>query len=406
MNGSQEQLIELTEIRGKSPSKTKIKRNNKVEQSQCSNSICSTSDESNIISIFSTTEHSLSTRGNELKEPSISLTDSVFAKPGPSGSKRQESGQFYRQKISEHLKKIRQKASISANQQIVKSVKSEEKDTPRSVDIIGTCSNRFNVDLTSSNDGRRQFFIFINEEQKETPEDDGKSFIYYVSPEHLNFVIRLNEKESFFKPKSCEHLFAEKLRQLCEEYIKNNTKELKQRLDQLRSEKEKIGDEKNASGDSEDTEGCNISKEIKKLRTRYFRELEKERRCLKSILEVWRHIKTIRERQGYSSTSVNLKILKIPVDPDADTDAYHKEFDITLREMMLEHKAKEAKDTDSDSMASSVKNDEDKLKQKLTKRFKKVMKQPGEPAVSFVLSKSIKSLKMCLALKKNQGETP
>nr|CAI5845471.1 unnamed protein product [Callosobruchus analis] len=437
MNGSQEQLIELTEIRAKSPSKTKIKRNNKVEQSQCSDSICSTGDESNIISIFSTMDHSLSTRGNEPREPSISLTDSVFAKPGPSGSKRQESGQFYRQKISEHLKKIRQKASISANLQPLKSIQSEERDTPRSVDIIATCSSRFNAD-------------------KETPEDCGTNLIYYLPPESLNFVIRSTEKDWFFKPKrrwfdtngdlyfldaifktdaflpkeipldcnltlyksphaqeecegvqivkdqilnlylselkfsyhslfSCEHLFAEKLRQMCEEYSKINTKEMKEQLDHLRSEKQRAEEEKNASGDSEDTEVCNVDKEIKKLRTRYFRELEKERRCLKSILEVWRHIKTIREQQGYSSTSVSLKILKKP--GDLDTEAYHKEFDTTLREVIHEHKAKEAKDTDSDSMASSVKNDEDKLKQRLTKRFKKVMKQPGEPIVSFILSK-------------------
>ncbi|VEN53011.1 unnamed protein product [Callosobruchus maculatus] len=503
MNGSQEQLIELTEIRGKSPSKTKIKKNNKVEQSQCSNSICSTSDESNIISIFSTTEQSLSTKGNEIKEPSISLSDSVFTKPGPSGNKKQESGQFYRQKISEHLKKIRQKASISANLQPLKQIKSEGRDTLRSVDNVGICSDRLNVHVAAPNDAR-QFFIFSNQEQKEAPEDCGKSFIYYVPAERLNFIIRSTEKEYFFKPKrklleittkqghvdppipddqnifsinlnkktrirsiieqrlladddrrwfdrngdlyfldaifktdpflikeipldcnltlykspssqeecegvriikdqilnlylseikfsyhplfSCEHLFAEKLRQLCDEYSKINTTELKERLDQLRCEKEQMEDEKNASGDSEDTEVCNISKEIKKLRVSYFRELEKERRCLKSILEVWRQIKTIREQQGYSSTSVNLRILKNSVDVEADTEAYYKELDITLKEIIQEHKAKEAKDTDSDSLASSVKNDEDKLKQKLTKRFKKVMKQPGEPIISFILS--------------------
>ncbi|CAH1974537.1 unnamed protein product [Acanthoscelides obtectus] len=179
MSGSQEQLIELSELRLKSPVRTKIKRNNKVAQS-CSNSICSTSDESNIISVFSATEHTHSTKGNELHESSISLTDSVFVKPGSSENKKQDGGQYYRQKLSEHLNRIRQKASSSANAQPLKSIKSEEIDTPRSEELAGLRS-RLHVDATSSTDGRRAFFAFNNEEQKESPQDYDKN-VYYIQP--------------------------------------------------------------------------------------------------------------------------------------------------------------------------------------------------------------------------------
>ncbi|CAH1965561.1 unnamed protein product [Acanthoscelides obtectus] len=489
-------------MRLKSPVRTKIKRNNKVAQS-CSNSICSTSDESNIISVFSATEHTHSTKGNELHESSISLTDSVFVKPGSSENKKQDSGQYYRQKLSEHLNRIRQKASGSANPQPLKSIKSEEVDTPRSEELAGLRS-RLHVDATSSTDGRRAFFAFNNEEQKESPQDYDKN-VYYMSAEWLDFVLQSTEKEWFFQPTrqpleistkqgivdppmlddqdifkinldkkvrirniieqrlladgdrrwfdtngelfflnamfktdaflpkdipidytltiykppylqqefeevriikdqilnlylselkfsfhplfSCEHLFAEQLRHICDEYSKSKTKEIKKQLDALRNDKESKEEDKAASEDSEDTEKRNLTREIKKLRTQYFRDLEKERIYLKTILEVWKQIKTIREQQGYSNTDIHLKILKKPVDLEADAEAYDTEFELTLKEIIDEHKAKEAKDTDTESIASSVKTDEDKLKQKLTKRFKKCMRQPGEPVVSFVLSK-------------------
>lgn len=166
----QENLIELLEL--KSPPKAKPRPSNKVDLSPMNSatySISSVSEEA-IVNIFSVTPRTKSSKRrnedtNSATHTISEISDDVFMVKNELGTSRSKT---YREKISEHIRKIKEKASTPSHDLLkykgkipVDKIRRESEN----VDVeVETVRNRFNLNVASSfQQEKEHFFKFAKE---------------------------------------------------------------------------------------------------------------------------------------------------------------------------------------------------------------------------------------------------
>ncbi|XP_050751273.1 coiled-coil and C2 domain-containing protein 2A [Gymnogyps californianus] len=141
---------------------------------------------------------------------------------------------------------------------------------------------------------------------------------------------------------SREHVLAAKLAQLYDQYLarkqKNLTKHLTDKLHALR----------NAVQCSIDGGGAGVPRpvaqqsipeykiEIRQTRRLRDAEQEKDRMLLKTIIKVWKQIKSLRDFQKFTNTPMKLYLRKEEVDQRLDEKAYEAEIEAEINELLEE----------------------------------------------------------------------
>ncbi|XP_073465964.1 coiled-coil and C2 domain-containing protein 2A [Aquarana catesbeiana] len=141
---------------------------------------------------------------------------------------------------------------------------------------------------------------------------------------------------------SREHVLANKLSQLYDQYLgrkqKNLAKLLTDKLHALRNAVQDIS-AGGTHGSSTKTEQSIHEYKLDIRQTRKFRdsEQEKDRTLLKSLIKVWKEIKSLREFQKFNNTPVKLYLRKEEVNRKADEEAYEAEIQSEVNELIEEH---------------------------------------------------------------------
>ncbi|CAG9813726.1 unnamed protein product, partial [Phaedon cochleariae] len=200
MNSSREELIELTEF--KTPFKDK-KKVNKIDLAHSVTSVSTAnSEESNIKNIFSVTPRKQNgTNPTSPDRQTVSeISDEVFM-VGPSTSKTSKFRKTYKEKISEHLQKIKERASTPSSHGAtrggkipVERIRKESEHLDAEVENV-----RAKFNLGGNDQEKSNFFNFDAKEQEEII--DEKDLYLYAPPERVKFNIDLAEKEHFFTPR-------------------------------------------------------------------------------------------------------------------------------------------------------------------------------------------------------------
>nr|DBA29304.1 TPA: hypothetical protein GDO54_009541 [Pyxicephalus adspersus] len=141
---------------------------------------------------------------------------------------------------------------------------------------------------------------------------------------------------------SREHVLANKLSQLYDQYLgrkqKNLAKLLTDKLHALRNAVQDIA-ARGIHGSSTIAEQSIHEYKLDIRQTRKYRdaEQEKDRTLLKSLIKVWKEIKSLREFQKFSNTPVKLYLRKEEVDRRADEEAYEAEIQAEINEVTEEY---------------------------------------------------------------------
>lgn len=187
---------------------------------------------------------------------------------------------------------------------------------------------------------------------------------------------------------SIEHVFAEKLRKLFEEYMSYDTKNklqiLKDNLLMFRSTK--------CNGEQTQNSYDSLDKKIKRARDLYFGEARKYQELIHSILTTWKRIKEVRETQSFSNTTVKLQINKISVNKE-DNETFNTFFDDTVNELIHERNSeiKEKNHNNDKEDYSDSKTNENKsmdivnYRRELEKLVRKIIGTPGETLIKLSL---------------------
>ncbi|XP_074984126.1 coiled-coil and C2 domain-containing protein 2A isoform X3 [Caretta caretta] len=141
---------------------------------------------------------------------------------------------------------------------------------------------------------------------------------------------------------SREHVLAAKLAQLYDQYLarrqQNLTKLLTDKLHALR----------NAVKSSLDNSGTNVPNpvaqqsvteykfEIRQTRRLRDAEQEKDRTLLKTIIKVWKEMKSLRDFQKFTNTPMKLYLRKVEVDQRSDKKIYEAEIQAEINELLEE----------------------------------------------------------------------
>ncbi|XP_041492349.1 coiled-coil and C2 domain-containing protein 2A isoform X2 [Microtus oregoni] len=140
-----------------------------------------------------------------------------------------------------------------------------------------------------------------------------------------------------------EHVLASKLAQLYDQYLarqqRNKTKFLTDKLQALRKAVQ-TGLNPETPHQSLDTTQKTINdykSEIRQTRKLRDAEQEKDRTLLKTIIKVWKEIKSLREFQRFTNTPLKLVLRKERVDQKVDEDAYEAEIQAEIHELLEEH---------------------------------------------------------------------
>ncbi|KAM4708010.1 coiled-coil and C2 domain-containing protein 2A [Discoglossus pictus] len=142
---------------------------------------------------------------------------------------------------------------------------------------------------------------------------------------------------------SREHVLASKLAQLYDQYLgrrhKNLSSLLSEKLHALRNAVQNISESISAHGTSTVAEQSISEYNMEIRQTRKFRdtEQEKDRTLLKTIIKVWREIKSIREFQKFTNTPMKLYLRKEDVNRRTDEEEYEAEIQAEIRELMEEY---------------------------------------------------------------------
>ncbi|XP_014273915.1 coiled-coil and C2 domain-containing protein 2A [Halyomorpha halys] len=131
---------------------------------------------------------------------------------------------------------------------------------------------------------------------------------------------------------SRENCIAERLRSLCE--VKESPAvRIGGKLQAIRNSRDHLLKLYGVTEDQSLLERANrLSKEVKTIRIEWLQEKKKERQHLKNILETWRDLKIIREKQGYISSIYKLRI----VSREEDDHDWDNEFKAYLNEQLEE----------------------------------------------------------------------
>lgn len=211
---------------------------------------------------------------------------------------------------------------------------------------------------------------------------------------------------------SLEHVLERQLRKnvdLYEKYMSNYT--LKKIYNRLEATRHVLENAEKTSSDDKWDKINKYKKDIKETRESLFIQGKEERQLLKSILALWKNMKTLRTKNGYTATPVKLIINKESQSLEADKKLYEenlqKAYHEVLREYRDEFKKKmkiykrtlqdiestprsETDATIGDSPKKPIYNvDEDDVFKLLKSRFEESFRRPGEPFIRFKVTDSI-----------------
>ncbi|XP_064916643.1 coiled-coil and C2 domain-containing protein 2A isoform X4 [Columba livia] len=142
---------------------------------------------------------------------------------------------------------------------------------------------------------------------------------------------------------SREHVLAAKLAQLYDQYLarkqKNLTKLLTDKLHALRNAVQCRIDSGDAGVSSSVAQQSIPEYKIEIRQTRRLRdaEQEKDRMLLKTIIKVWKQMKSLRDFQKFTNTPMKLYLRKEEVDQRLDEKAYEEEIQAEVNELLEEH---------------------------------------------------------------------
>uniref|UniRef100_A0A8C9KVJ1 Coiled-coil and C2 domain containing 2A n=1 Tax=Serinus canaria TaxID=9135 RepID=A0A8C9KVJ1_SERCA len=169
---------------------------------------------------------------------------------------------------------------------------------------------------------------------------------YFVGPGDFQGLFQLDIDISglIFTHHPCfsrEHVLAAKLAQLYDQYLarkqKNLTKLLTDKLHALRSAVQYSME--GGGGDGVPVAQQSIPEykmEIRQTRRLRDAEQEKDRTLLKTIIKVWKQIKSLRDFQKFTNTPMKLYLRKEEVDQKSDEKAYEAEIQAEINELLEE----------------------------------------------------------------------
>ncbi|XP_008590568.1 PREDICTED: coiled-coil and C2 domain-containing protein 2A, partial [Galeopterus variegatus] len=161
-----------------------------------------------------------------------------------------------------------------------------------------------------------------------------------------NFQLDIDISGLIFTHHPCfsrEHVLAAKLAQLYDQYLarqqRNKAKFLTDKLQALRNAVQ-TGLNPEKPHPSLDTTQKTINEYKSEIwQTRKLRDMEqeKDRALLKTIIKVWKEMKSLREFQRFSNTPLKLVLRKEKVDQKADEGAHEAEIQAEISELLEEH---------------------------------------------------------------------
>ncbi|EFA01199.2 coiled-coil and C2 domain-containing protein 2A [Tribolium castaneum] len=182
---------------------------------------------------------------------------------------------------------------------------------------------------------------------------------------------------------SLEHVLCQKLKKLYYEYeesvTKNEFMRLCGRLEGLRRVLRRLEENSSQSGDQSDREDGKVEaykRDIRTLQEQVFEEGKKERDRIIEILQTWKAIKSMRENNKYSNTSLKLIIKKENVNYETEKENFDKNFEETYEEFLQINREKPRRKRQT----------EEDIRQELVERFKESFRPPGEPILHFILT--------------------
>uniref|UniRef100_A0A8C5LMA0 Coiled-coil and C2 domain containing 2A n=1 Tax=Leptobrachium leishanense TaxID=445787 RepID=A0A8C5LMA0_9ANUR len=141
---------------------------------------------------------------------------------------------------------------------------------------------------------------------------------------------------------SREHVLASKLAQLYDQYLgrkhRNLSKLLTEKLHALRNAVQNIPTSSLVHGASSVAEQTILEYKAEIRLTRKYRdsEQEKDRTILKSIIKIWKEVKSLREFQRFTNTPTKLYLRKEAVNKRSDEEEYEAEIQAEIQELMEE----------------------------------------------------------------------
>uniref|UniRef100_A0A4X2JQR3 Coiled-coil and C2 domain containing 2A n=1 Tax=Vombatus ursinus TaxID=29139 RepID=A0A4X2JQR3_VOMUR len=142
---------------------------------------------------------------------------------------------------------------------------------------------------------------------------------------------------------SREHVLAAKLAQLYDQYLarrqRNQTKFLTDKLNALRNAVHTHSDstKPRGSGHTAQESMNKYQSEIRQTRRLRDAEEEKDRILLKTIIKVWKEMKSLRDFQKFTNTPIKLFLRKEEVDWKTDEKAFETEIQAETNELLEEH---------------------------------------------------------------------
>ncbi|XP_078534578.1 coiled-coil and C2 domain-containing protein 2A [Lissotriton helveticus] len=142
---------------------------------------------------------------------------------------------------------------------------------------------------------------------------------------------------------SREHVLVTKLTQLYDQYLVRRQRNLSflltDKLDALRNAVRNITESHVAHAGSSTAHLSFAEYKVEIRQTRRLRdaEQEKDRSLLKTIIKVWREIKSLRDFQKFINTPLKLYLRKEAVDKKIDQEAYESEINCEVNELLEEY---------------------------------------------------------------------
>ncbi|XP_055963271.1 coiled-coil and C2 domain-containing protein 2A [Sorex fumeus] len=206
-----------------------------------------------------------------------------------------------------------------------------------------------------------------------------------------NFQLDIDISGLIFTHHPCfsrEHVLAAKLAQSYDQYLarrqRNKTQFLTDKLQALRNAVQ-MGLHPAKSHKSSETPPKTIQEykaEIWQTRKLRDAEQEKDRTLLKTIIKVWKEMKSLREFQRFTNTPLKLVLRKEKVDQRADQDAYEAELRAEISERLEERTAQyEAELAEFRAMQQRWRAWKKAQRAKKKKRKKRKKKQAGDEAL-------------------------
>ncbi|XP_050194356.1 coiled-coil and C2 domain-containing protein 2A isoform X1 [Myiozetetes cayanensis] len=140
---------------------------------------------------------------------------------------------------------------------------------------------------------------------------------------------------------SREHVLAAKLAQLYDQYLARKQKNLTKLLtDKLHALRNAVQCGREGAGDGVPVAQQSISEykmEVRETRRLRDAEQEKDRMLLKTIIKVWKQMKSLRDFQKFTNTPMKLYLRKEEVDQQSDEKAYEAEIQAEIKELLEEY---------------------------------------------------------------------